>query len=104
MELKVKEITTKSVLNDNGIITDVHTLTMMGISRDGELSAKLVFKSEDPKLISDKVRMIHGTKMNLDLSEVNHTLDTFDDADHPPVSPEEAGAHAARMEAAKAQG
>ena len=104
MELKVKEITTKSVLNDNGIITDVHTLTMQGVSRDGELSAKLVFKSEDPKLISGKVRMIHGTTMNLDLSEVNHTLDAFDDAERPPVSPEEAGAYAARVDAANAQG
>lgn len=104
MELKVKEITTKSVLTDTGIVTDVHTLAMMGVSRDGGLSAKLVFKSEDPKLISEKVRMVHGTKMDLNLSDMNHTLGVFDTTEQPLMSPAEADAHEARLEAAEAQG
>ena len=99
MELKVKEITTKSVLTDTGIVTDVHTLAMMGVSRGGGLSAKLTFKSEDPKLISEKVRMVHGTKMDLNLSDVNHTLDAYESDEIT-----DKAAHEARLEAAKAQG
>ena len=104
MELKVKEIIKKSVMNDKGFVTDVHSLTLEGTSQDGELSAKLTFKSEDPDLIQSKVRMVHGTKMNLELMDVNHTLDKFDTPERPAMPPADADAHDARMEAAKAQG
>ena len=103
MEVKVKNIKSDSTLKDTGIITDVHTVELRGMSSDGMLGMKLVIKSEDPDRIGGIVRMVHGTKMDLELSDVDHTLDQFDTAERPPISPEEAGAHAARLEAAKAQ-
>ena len=103
MELKVKEIIKKSVINDKGFVIDAHSLTLEGTSQDGALSAKVTFKSEDPDLINSKVRMVHGTKMNLELVDVNHTLDKFDTPERPLMSSEDADASSAALAAVNAQ-
>ena len=104
MEVKVKNIDTKGVQNDKGLITVVNIVKLIGTSSDGQLEATLTLKAEDPKQISNMVRIVYGTKMNLELKDTNHSLDEFNTPARP-MTPEEADAeaHDARMAAAKAQ-
>lgn len=104
MEVKVKNIDTKGVQNDKGLITVVNIVKLIGTSRDGQLEATLTLKAEDPKQISNMVRIVYGTKMNLELKDTNHSLDEFDTPERPLMSPAEADAYEARTAAAKAQG
>ena len=104
MEVKVKNIDTKGVQNDKGLITVVNIVKLIGTSSDGQLEATLTLKAEDPKQISNMVRIVYGTKMNLELKDTNHSLDEFDTLGRPPVSLEaDAEAYEARLEAMKAQ-
>lgn len=103
MELKVKNIDTKGVQNDSGSITVVNIVKLVGASLDGQLEATLTLKAEDPQHITNMVKMIYGTKMILELKDVDHTLDEFDTPERPLMSPAEADAHEARLAAAKVQ-
>jgi len=104
MELIVKNMDTKGVLNDKGFVTVINVVKLIGTSRDGQLEATLTLKAEDPEQIKNMVKMVYGTKMNLELKDVNHSLDEFDTPERP-VTPEEADAEAydARLAAANAQ-
>ena len=104
MEVKVKNIDTKGVQNDKGLITVVNIVKLIGTSSDGQLEATLTLKAEDQKQISNMVRIVYGTKMTLELKDTNHSLDEFDTSAIP-MTPEEAEADAleARLEAVKTQ-
>ena len=103
MDVKVKNIDAKGVQNDKGLITVVNIVKLIGTSSDGQLEATLTLKAEDPKQITNMVKMVYGTKMILELKDVDHTLDEFDTPERPLMSPAEADAHEARMAAANAQ-